>query len=192
MNRGTTLAIFASGGGSNARRIIEHFRSSSDIKVGLIVCNNHKAGVLNVAAEEGIPTLLLSRDHFSQTGYLSELESHGVGFIALAGFLWRLPSILTQHYAHRIANIHPALLPAHGGKGMYGRHVHEAVINSAAPQSGITIHLVDEEYDHGKVIFQASYPVGKADTAPLLEERIRQLEHQHYPLILELLIKALS
>jgi phosphoribosylglycinamide formyltransferase-1 len=180
------LAIFASGTGSNAKKIIEWFLPHPTIKVGLIVCNRQGAGVLNIAAHYNIPVLQIEKDEFfAGNGYLNEIEKAGTNFIALAGFLWRVPEILIQNFRNRIINVHPALLPKFGGKGMYGLKVHEAVIAAGEKESGITIHYVDEHYDNGDVIFQASCPIYKDDTPKTLAERIHQLEHENFARIIE-------
>src|SRR5665213_2611311 len=155
------IAIFASGNGSNAQKIIQYFRNSNRIKIKLIVCNNPIAGVLRIATKEMVPVLLIERNNFNLTGYVSELKSREIGFIVLAGFLWKVPPILNNAFRNKIINIHPALLPAFGGKGMYGNAVHAAVIAAREKQTGITIHYVDDLYDHGKIIFQKSCPVGE-------------------------------
>lgn len=180
------IAIFASGTGSNAQKIIDHFRDHQLIRVALIVCNNPNAGVLTIARNEKIPSLLLERDRFfGGDAYLPILREYAVDFIVLAGFLWKLPLSLVKTYAGRIVNIHPALLPRFGGKGMYGRHVHEAVIAAGEKESGISIHYVDELYDHGALIFQARIPILPGETADSLAEKIHRLEHKHYPAIIE-------
>ena len=156
------IAIFASGAGSNAGKIIEHFRNHPLIEVGLIVCNKPTAGVLGIAEENGIPTLLIDKEEFFRgNAYVEHLKNAGISFIVLAGFLWKIPQKLIDNFRNRIINIHPALLPNYGGKGMYGNFVHEAVINSGDLESGITIHYVDEHYDNGDIIFQARVPVQK-------------------------------
>lgn len=179
------LAIFASGAGSNAQKIIDHFKKSSRIRISLVVCNKPGAGVLDIAARENIPVLMLEKERFFRgDGYIPELETHGIDFIVLAGFLWKIPVTLLRNYSGHIVNIHPALLPGYGGKGMYGNKVHEAVIAAGDAESGITIHYVDELYDHGATIFQARCPVYKTDTADSLAKRIHQLEHAHYPRVI--------
>lgn len=186
----TNLAIFASGAGSNAQKIIDHFRNHSSIKVSLIVCNNSSAGVLQIAAREGIPFLVIKKEKFFHgESYIKEIKEHKIDFIVLAGFLWKIPAALINIYTGRIINIHPALLPKYGGKGMYGQAVHQAVINAGENESGITIHYVDEAYDHGKIIFQAHCPVLSSDTAESLAQRIHKLEHEHYSRIIESLLK---
>lgn len=183
------LAIFASGAGSNAQKIIDRFRDHPHIHVELIVCNKPGAGVLSIAQKENIPVLLIEKERFSmQDGYLEVLKAQKIGFLVLAGFLWKIPASLIRAYPKRIVNIHPALLPQHGGKGMYGAHVHESVLASGASESGITIHYVDEHYDNGDIIFQARCPVHRHDTAETIAGRIHALEHEHYPRIIEELV----
>lgn len=183
------IAIFASGAGSNAQAIIDHFRNSSAIHVSLIVCNKPGAGVLNIAAKENIPALLIEKEKFFRgNAYTDELREYKVDFIILAGFLWKIPAALIKAFPGKIINIHPALLPDYGGKGMYGHHVHEAVIAAKEKQSGITIHHVDEQYDHGDTIFQAYCDVLENDTPDTLAQRIHGLEHKHYPVVIENLI----
>jgi formyltetrahydrofolate-dependent phosphoribosylglycinamide formyltransferase len=185
------VAIFASGTGSNAQKIIDHFKNSSAVHIGLIVCNKPGAGVIGIAGRENIPVLLIERNtFFNGDGYLPELKKHGIGFIILAGFLWKIPTAILNAYTGRIVNIHPALLPGYGGKGMYGNNVHKAVIATGDKESGITIHYVDDQYDHGATIFQARCPIYPDDTAETLAKRIHQLEHEHYPrVIAEVLAK---
>lgn len=180
------IAIFASGAGSNARAIIHHFRDHQDIVIGLVACNKPGAGVLDIATEAGIPVLMIEKEPFFRgNGYVDELKAAGISHIVLAGFLWKIPSALVQAYAGRIINIHPALLPNYGGKGMYGALVHEAVIRNGEIESGITIHEVDELYDHGQPIFQARVPVTPTDTPASLATKIHALEHAHYPRVIE-------
>jgi phosphoribosylglycinamide formyltransferase-1 len=180
-----SIAIFASGAGSNAQKIIDHFKKSSQVKIVLIVCNNPKAGVLQIAQKENIPFLLLEKNKFEQDGYVIEMDKYKIDLIVLAGFLWKIPSLLIQSYQNKIINIHPALLPKFGGKGMYGNKVHEAVINSKEKESGITIHYVDEIYDHGKIFFQAECDVEENETPESLAKKIHGLEHKYYPRVIE-------
>ena len=187
------VAIFASGAGSNAQKIIDHFRNSSSVEISLIVCNKKKAGVLLIAEKENIPALVIEKEKFfSGGGYLDELASRKIGFIVLAGFLWKVPEVLIRAFPKRIINIHPALLPGYGGKGMYGNYVHEAVINAREKESGITIHYVDERYDNGDIILQVKCPVLEGDTAESLAHRIHALEHANYPVVIEDLVKKLQ
>ncbi|MFM2360653.1 MAG: hypothetical protein RLY16_2646 [Bacteroidota bacterium] len=187
----TKIAIFASGAGSNAEKIISFLRASGqkDVTVGLIVCNKPGAGVIKIAENAQIPVLLIEKTpFFKENAYISALKAHQIDFIVLAGFLWKIPPALIAAFPQKIINIHPALLPKFGGKGMYGHFVHEAVIAAKELQSGITIHFVDEQYDHGATIFQATCEVDATDTAESLAQKIHQLEHQHFaPTILKLL-----
>jgi phosphoribosylglycinamide formyltransferase 1 len=182
------IAIFASGAGSNAQKIIDYFRNSGKVKVSLIVCNNHQAGVLQIAAYENIPTVLIEKQVFVHTGYLEELRKKKIEFIVLAGFLWKIPMVLIEAFKNKIINIHPALLPSFGGKGMYGNAVHAAVLAAKEKQSGITIHYVDEKYDHGKIIFQSRCSVDENETIESLSKKIHRLEHLFYPEQIEKLL----
>lgn len=183
------ITLFASGGGSNAQKIIDYFRGHPVVKIVAIACNNPKAGVLQIAAREGIPVLLLEKERFfTGDAYLHELIEKKTDLLVLAGFLWKLPATLVNAYRGHIVNIHPALLPKYGGKGMYGHHVHQAVIDNKEKESGITIHYVDEFYDHGQTIFQASCPVLENDKVETLAKRVQQLEHEHYPRVIETLV----
>lgn len=186
------LAIFASGAGSNALKIIERFKNHPGIEVALIVSNKADAPVLHKAQEHRIPTLIIERERFFKgDAYISQIQQLNIDWIILAGFLWKIPPALIKAWPSKIINIHPALLPAYGGKGMYGSHVHEAVIAAGEKESGITIHYVDEWYDHGKTIFQASCPIDANDTPQTLAQKIHRLEHEHFPAVIEhLLSKA--
>lgn len=184
------IAIFASGAGSNAKKIIKHFKNNNDINIALIVSNKAQAGVLNIARDHNIETLLINKEQpLNSAGFVSALQNRKIDFIVLAGFLLKVPPVLIQAFPKKIINIHPALLPAYGGKGMYGMHVHEAVISNKEKQSGISIHYVDEIYDHGEIIFQASCSIDPGDTAEILAQKIHQLEHGHYPAVIESLLK---
>jgi phosphoribosylglycinamide formyltransferase-1 len=188
------LAIFASGAGSNAQKLIEYFANGGEgkkINIALVVSNKKEAGVLQIAADHQIPTLVIDKEPFFKgNAYVDELQAAGIDFIVLAGFLWKVPEKLIRAYPGTIVNIHPALLPKYGGKGMYGHFVHEAVITNKELESGITIHLVDEQYDHGAHLFQAICPVFADDTAETLAGRIHQLEHAHYATVVEKAVKA--
>lgn len=186
----TRVAIFASGEGTNAQQIIKKFAGAGHIKIALIVCNKQGAGVLSIAEKNGIPALLTEKEQFfNGDHYLPELQKQQVDFIVLAGFLWKIPLPLIQAYPKKIINIHPALLPKHGGKGMYGSKVHEAVIAGKEKESGISIHYVDEIYDHGEIIFQAACTVDENDSAESLAQKIHSLEHTHYPQVIADLIE---
>lgn len=189
----TRLAIFASGAGSNAQKIIEYFTHSSTIKIAVIVCNKPGAGVVKIAENAKIPVILVEKaPFFDGNAYLDALSTYQVDMIILAGFLWKLPPALIKAYPKKIVNIHPALLPKYGGKGMYGHFVHEAVIRQGDRESGISIHYVDEIYDHGEIILQEKCLVAENDTADSLAQKIHALEHRHYPAVIEKLIKAKS
>jgi len=186
------LVVFASGAGSNAQQIINYFRNSPVAKVALIVCNKPGAGVISIAEKENIPVLMIEKERFFKgDGYLPEFQKLNTNLIVLAGFLWKIPQILIDHYPRRIINIHPALLPKYGGKGMYGQYVHEAIINAGEVESGITIHYVDEHYDNGDIIFQTGCPVLEEDSPETLAQRIHKLEHLHYPIVIEELLQKM-
>ena len=181
----TNIAIFASGAGSNAQQIINYFAASSNTKINLMVCNKVGAGVINIAEKNGIPVLLIEKKRFFNTdNYLPDLVKYKINFIVLAGFLLKLPDQLIKAFPNKIVNIHPALLPKYGGIGMYGNHIHQAVIAAKETESGITIHFVDELYDNGEIIFQAKCPVIENDTAETLAQKIHLLEHANYPHII--------
>lgn len=185
-----SITIFASGAGSNAQKIIDKFKGSQSVCITLIVCNKPGAGVLHIAAKENIPTLIIEKSRFMNGDhYLEELQKKQVDLIILAGFLWKIPSPLINAYPQKIVNIHPALLPKYGGKGMYGSRVHQAVIEAKEKESGITIHYVDEIYDHGKIILQASCLVEEQDTSDTLAAKVHALEHLHYPAVIAELVK---
>lgn len=187
------IAVFASGTGSNTQKIIDYFRDRPHAQISLVVCNKQGAGVLQIAQTEGIPTLLIERERFLKgDGYVPVLHEHGISFLVLAGFLWKIPQTLIDAYPRRIVNLHPALLPLYGGKGMYGSFVHEAVIGARDKESGITIHYVDEHYDHGDIIFQARCPIEPSDTPQSLAQKIHELEYEHYPRVIDEVINGLS
>ena len=184
------IAIFASGTGSNARKIMEHFQDHPAIRVALVVSNNVDAGVLEIARNFDIKSLIINKKQLNDPGLLeSILQDHGIQCIVLAGFLLKIPDHRITAYPQKIVNIHPALLPAFGGKGMYGMHVHEAVIKSGVKESGISIHYVDNQYDHGETIFQARCTVSPDETPESLSKKIQRLEHEHYASVLERLLQ---
>ena len=183
------IAIFASGSGSNAEKIIEKLAPFADVEVSFILCNNYKAGVIERARRLKIPVLLFDRTTFYDTHKIAQiLQNQQVDLIVLAGFMWLIPGYLVEAFPDKIVNIHPALLPKFGGKGMYGQHVHQAVIAAQEVQSGITIHFVNQQYDKGQIIFQASCVVSDTDTPESLEVKIHALEHAHYPEVVRQLI----
>ncbi|MFN0173754.1 MAG: phosphoribosylglycinamide formyltransferase [Saprospiraceae bacterium] len=182
----TKLAIFASGGGSNARKIIEHFKDSTVGRVALVVSNKRNAGVLTIAETHEIPTQIIERQGFYETEEILEiLKAHKIDFVVLAGFLWLVPTYLVRAFPRRILNIHPALLPKFGGKGMYGHHVHEAVKSAGETETGMTIHFVNEHYDDGDIVFQAKCPVAMEDSPEDIARNVLALEHRFFPEIIE-------
>jgi phosphoribosylglycinamide formyltransferase-1 len=183
------MVIFASGAGSNAQKIIDYFNEKKTAEIVLIVSNNPKAGVIEIAAKENIPVLLIEKNQFKESGYLEKIKKINPDLIILAGFLWKIPPVLIQSFPHKIINIHPALLPAYGGKGMYGNAVHTAVVAAQEKESGITIHFVDEKYDHGETIFQAKCSVSENENAESLAKKIHKLEHEYYPQTIERLLR---
>jgi phosphoribosylglycinamide formyltransferase-1 len=187
------IAIFASGNGSNAQKIIEHFSGSRSARVALVLCNNQSAYVLERARIANIPSLVFNRQQFYGSDLVpAALREHVITLIILAGFLWLVPENILTAFPGRIINIHPALLPKYGGKGMYGMKVHEAVLASGDTESGISIHYVNERYDDGDLIFQARCPILPGDTPDTLATRIHQLEHLHYPRVIEQLLISLN
>lgn len=187
------IAIFASGSGSNAENIIRYFAQSSQICVNSVFCNVPDAYVLVRAKKYDIPSFTFTREELrSPDQVLQKLQEQKIDFIVLAGFLWLMPSAIIAAYPNRIVNIHPALLPAYGGKGMYGNRVHEAVIAAGEKESGITIHFVDDHYDEGASIFQAKCPVLPTDTPETLANRVHALEYEHFPRVIEETINNLK
>ncbi len=186
------IAILASGNGTNAENIIKYFSNRNTAKVCLVLSNKRQAQVLKRAEANGIRTVFFEHKEFYVTGkVLRYLLLYKIDFIVLAGFLWLVPENIVEQYAGRIINIHPALLPAYGGKGMYGEIVHKAVIENHEVQSGITIHYVNKLYDKGDVIFQSRIDVDPSDTPSLLAEKVHALEYLHYPKVIEDLVVKL-
>ncbi|MCF8233150.1 MAG: phosphoribosylglycinamide formyltransferase [Bacteroidales bacterium] len=184
------IAIFASGSGTNAQNIAEYFKNKPFVKVALILSNRPDAYVLKRAETLGIHHLAFNRKAFYESNRIPEiLKFYQIDFIVLAGFLWLIPDKLLQAYPNRIVNIHPALLPKYGGRGMYGDRVHEAVVGNNEKESGISIHYVNEKYDEGQIIFQAKCPVEQDDTPVTLAQKVHKLEYEHYPKVIEELIK---
>ena len=182
----TKIAIFASGSGSNAENIIQYFAQKPQFCVKSVFCNVPDAYVLERAKKYRIPTFVFNREEFRNPDKVfRQLQEQEIDFIVLAGFLWLMPSFITAAWPNKIVNIHPALLPAYGGKGMYGHHVHEAVIAAGEKESGITIHYVNDHYDQGAIIFQAKCPVLPTDTPDDLAARIHELEYRYFPEIIE-------
>ena len=183
------IAIFASGAGTNAQKIINHFKGSSLARVSLIVSNKAEAGIFKIAEKEQIPAVLIDKEQFFRGDtYVKLLQENNIDLVVLAGFLWKVPANIVQAFPGRIINIHPALLPKYGGKGMYGHFVHEAVLAAGDTESGITIHFVNEKYDDGGVILQERCAVSPDDTPESLAKKVQALEHHWFPLIVERLL----
>jgi len=183
------IAIFASGSGTNAKKIIEYFTHSQEIESALVVSNKADAGVLEIASTFGLPNAVISKQELADETYVTSLlEKHKIDYIILAGFLLLIPDFLLKKFPKRIVNIHPALLPKYGGKGMYGRHVHEAVYKNKEHESGITIHFASEHYDEGDIIFQESVALSESDGPEVIAQKVQQLEHQSFPKVIEELI----
>jgi phosphoribosylglycinamide formyltransferase-1 len=187
------ILLFASGQGSNAAAIIYHLRQRGTAEIAAIVCNKSGAGVLDIAANFGIPTLLISREDLAAEDFPRRVrDSYAPDLIVLAGFLLKIPAAFVAAFPDRIINLHPALLPKHGGAGMWGRHVHNAVLAAGELESGITIHRVNEHYDEGDILLQARCPVEPGDSAETLAARIRRLEHFYLPRCVEFLVEEIG
>ena len=180
------LALFASGTGSNALNIIDHFAGHRQIEVGFVLTNKANAPVVEKSQLRGVETIILNNELVSEADTLLKVcKEHQADYIVLAGYLRLIPSAFIEHYDERIINIHPSLLPKFGGKGMYGSRVHEAVLAAGEKESGISIHFVDSHFDEGRVIAQFSCEVGSSDTIETLSAKIRQLEHAYFPVVIE-------
>ena len=187
------LAIFASGNGTNAQNIVEYFRDDPKAEVVLILTNNPGAGVLRRAEKSGVPVMVFDREQLYATGeVLRKLEEHDIDLVVLAGFLWRVPEDILGRFRDRIVNIHPALLPKYGGKGMYGDRVHEAVKASGDKETGITIHYVNENYDEGRIIFQAGCSVEEDDTPDDIAGKVHELEYRFFPKVIGEVLQQLD
>ena len=187
------IAIFASGNGSNAKELIQHFNHENNkfAKISLIITNNNKAGVLEIAKTFDIKTVVLNREEFYNTDItVNVLKENHIDLILLGGFLWLIPQNIIKHYSNKIINIHPALLPKFGGKGMHGMNVHKAVKEAQEKETGITIHFVNEEYDKGEIILQAKCHIEENDTAEDIEHKVQKLEHDYFSKTIENLLLA--
>ena len=185
------IAIFASGGGTNAENIISYFKDKTEVaKIAFVVTNNAQAGVINRCKRLAIPVFIVNNASFDYPmALLNFLQKNNINWIILAGFLRKINPILIDNFSNRIINIHPALLPKYGGKGMYGHHVHEAIVAAKEKESGITIHYVNQNYDEGAIIFQAKCELAHDETSVSLAAKIHQLEQKHFPLILEQILQ---
>lgn len=180
------LAIMASGSGSNAEAVVKHFQRHPIVNVKLILSNKPTAFVLRRAAALDVPSMVFTRQDFYESDkVVSLLQNMKIDWVILAGFLWLVPDNLLKAYPNKIINIHPALLPKYGGKGMYGMNVHQAVVNAKEKQSGITIHLLNEKFDEGPTLFQAHVDVEENDTPETVAQKIHALEHEHFPRVIE-------
>lgn len=187
------IAIFASGSGSNAQKIMEHFKRNADAEVVLVLTNNPQAYVLQRADNFEIPSHIFNRHEFYETDeVISLLKNLQVDLIVLAGFLWLVPKTLLNAFPNKIINLHPALLPKFGGKGMYGDNVHKAVLAAGEEESGITIHFANAEFDEGEIIHQSRFKIEPGDTLEMVKFKGQQLEHQHFPKVIEGLLKKMK
>jgi phosphoribosylglycinamide formyltransferase-1 len=187
------IAIFASGSGSNAQKIMEHFKRSPEAEVVLILTNNPQAYVLQRADNFEVPSHIFTRNEFYQTDdVIKLLKNLQVDLIVLAGFLWLVPPSLLKAFPNKIINLHPALLPKFGGKGMYGDHVHQAVLDAKEEESGITIHFVDEKFDEGEILHQSRFKIEPDDNLEMIKFKGQQLEHQHFPRVIENLLRKMK
>ena len=187
------IAVFASGSGSNAEKIIEYFQEKPVARVEIILSNKKDAFVLERAKKFNIPTYVFDRQEFYNTDKIIELLSgHQVDLIVLAGFLWLVPGNLLINYPNRIVNIHPALLPKYGGKGMFGMRVHDAVVANNESNSGITIHYINERYDEGDIIFQAKCPINPSESADAVAQKVHALEYEHFPRVIEEILQKIG
>jgi len=182
------LAIFASGEGTNAQNFIDYYKNRKDVSITIILSNKREAGVLKRAAAANIKTIIVDKETFYKSDLILEELKSKVDFIVLAGFLWMVPDNIIKAFAGKMVNIHPALLPSYGGKGMYGSKVHEAIIANKEKESGISIHFVNEKYDEGKIIFQAKCLIEASDTPEILAKKIHELEYKYYPIIVDKLL----
>lgn len=186
------IAIFASGSGSNAQKIMEHFKRNADAEVVLILTNNPQAYVLQRADNFEIPSHIFNRQEFYETDdVINLLKNLQVDIIVLAGFLWLVPKSLLAAFPNKIINLHPALLPKYGGKGMYGDNVHKAILAAGEEESGITIHFVNAEFDEGEIIHQSRFKIEPGDNLEMVKFKGQQLEHQHFPKVIEGLLKKM-
>lgn len=186
------IAIFASGNGTNAMNLIHFFKSSKEAEIGFVLSNRAEAGVLEKAKSEGVEVVVVSNEHVQEGDPLVVIcKERAIDLIVLAGFLRKIPDQLIRNYPNKIVNIHPALLPNYGGKGMYGDHVHQAVLAAGESESGISIHFVNEHFDEGKILAQFTCPVEISDTLESLRQRVQELEHRHYAEVINDLVKTI-
>lgn len=187
------IAIFASGSGSNAQKIMEQFKRSNEVEVSLILTNNSDAYVLQRADNFEIPSHIFDKKEFYESDKIvTLLKNLNIDLVVLAGFLWLVPQNLLKAFPNKIINIHPALLPKYGGKGMYGDRVHKAILEAKETESGVTIHFVNSEFDEGEIIHQSKFKIDKGDDLKMVKFKVQQLEHQHFPKVIEGLLKKMK
>ena len=184
------ISVFVSGNGTNLQRIAEYFKDRTDVEIVNVVCNNPKAYSIERAKNLGLPLRMIGKADFNSQDFVDEMLGLNIDLIVLAGFLWKIPEALVKAFPRKIINIHPALLPKYGGKGFYGEHVHEAVVAAKEPFSGITIHYVDEVYDNGETIFQATVKLDEGETPDSLAGKIHLLEQKHFPVVIDSLLRG--
>lgn len=179
------IAIFGSGAGTNADRILKHFEESELARVHLVLTNRKNAGIIDKARKYGLPAMVFSPEQLQNGSVLEKLRAHKIDLIVLAGFLKKIPIHIIEAFPNRIINIHPALLPDYGGEGMYGMNVHKAVVENEEFETGITIHFINEDYDEGEIIFQETVEVDPDDSPEDVAYKVQELEHRHYPEVIE-------
>ena len=187
------IAVFASGSGTNAINLINHFKNSDRAWVTVIFCNNPEAGIIKKAGLESVPVVLFDRQELYESKHIDNtLEQLNIDVIVLAGFLWLFPERLIKQFPDRVLNIHPALLPKYGGKGMYGDRVHKAVLENGDTIHGVTVHLVNEEYDKGRILLQQSFTIADNDDLNSVAEKIHAIEYQIYPQAIDMLLAEIN
>ena len=182
------IILFASGGGSNAQRIMEYFGQKDGYSVKALFTNNPNAGAIAIADRHKVPSIIFTREELNDGTVLQKVRDYNPGIIVLAGFLWKFPADIIKEYSHKVINIHPALLPNYGGKGMYGMNVHRAVHENKDKESGITIHYVNEHYDEGNIIFQKAIAIEECLSPEEVALKVLSLEHEHFPEVIEQLL----
>ncbi|MBK7691898.1 MAG: phosphoribosylglycinamide formyltransferase [Bacteroidetes bacterium] len=182
------VLLFASGGGSNVKAILQYFENNKRVSFPIIICNKANAGVIDIAKQYSIDVLLLDKERFQSEILVDTLEYFKPDLLVLAGFLWKIPDFLIRAFPNKIVNIHPSLLPKFGGKGMYGHFVHEAVVANRESESGISIHLVNEQYDEGTILLQKTVAISSNDSADMVASKVLRLEHEWYAKVIESLL----
>jgi phosphoribosylglycinamide formyltransferase-1 len=186
------IAIFGSGAGTNAGSILKYFEESEVARVHLVLTNRKDAGIVDRARDYGVPVVIFNKEQLESGEVLERLDGHKIDFIALAGFLWKIPDHIIEEYEDLILNIHPALLPDYGGEGMYGMNVHRAVVENEEEETGISIHYVTEDYDDGEIVFQDTVEIDPDDSPEEVAGKVQELEHRHYPAVIEWVLTELE